>query len=42
MGLATVGPGIQALYKPSVEDEKQCYEFGKQFAVRMKEYDAQF
>jgi flavorubredoxin len=42
MGLATVEPGVQSLYKPSVADEKQCYEFGKQFAVRMKEYDAQF
>jgi anaerobic nitric oxide reductase flavorubredoxin len=42
MGLSTFEPGVQALYKPSVDDEKQCYEFGKQFAVRMKEYDAQF
>jgi anaerobic nitric oxide reductase flavorubredoxin len=42
MGLATVEPGVQSLYKPSAEDEKQCYEFGKLFAARMKEYDAQF
>ena len=42
MGLTTVEPGVQALYKPSAADEKQCYEFGKQFALRMKEYDAQY
>jgi flavorubredoxin len=42
MGLETVEPGIQALYKPSAEDEKKCYEFGKQFAERMKGYNAQF
>jgi len=42
MGLETVEPGVQSLYKPSHEDEKQCYEFGKQFAVKMKEYHARF
>jgi anaerobic nitric oxide reductase flavorubredoxin len=42
MGLTTVEPGVQVLYKPSAADEEQCYEFGKQFAIRMKEYDAQF
>ncbi len=42
MNLEPFGPGVQALYKPSVDDEKQCYEFGKQFAERVKEYNAQF
>jgi flavorubredoxin len=42
MGLTTLEPGVQALYKPSSADEKQCYEFGKQFARKMKEYDAQY
>jgi flavorubredoxin len=42
MNLETFGSGVQALYKPSVDDEKQCYEFGKQFAERVKEYNAQF
>jgi len=42
MGLTTVEPGVQAVYKPSKADEIQCYEFGKQFAVKMNEYDAQF
>ena len=42
MNLETFGSGVQALYKPSVDDEKQCYEFGKQFAERVKEYNTQF
>ncbi len=42
MNLQTVEPGMQVVYKPSAEDEKECYEFGKRFAVRVKEYDTQF
>lgn len=42
MNLETFGTGVQALYKPSADDEKQCYEFGKQFAERVKEYNSQF
>jgi flavorubredoxin len=42
MGLEAVEPGVQSLYKPSPEDEKQCYEFGKQFAIKMKEYHTRF
>jgi flavorubredoxin len=42
IGLETVEPGIQVAYKPSAEDKKQCYEFGKQFVERMKEYHTQF
>jgi anaerobic nitric oxide reductase flavorubredoxin len=42
MNLETFGTGVQALYKPSADDEKQCYEFGKQFAERVKEYNVQF
>ncbi|MEK7238407.1 MAG: FprA family A-type flavoprotein, partial [Nitrospirota bacterium] len=34
MGLDIVGTGIQTLYRPSTEDEKQCYEFGKGFAKK--------
>ncbi|MDP3297413.1 MAG: FprA family A-type flavoprotein [Thermodesulfovibrionia bacterium] len=42
MGLEIVEPGIQTLYRPSTEDEKQCYEFGKGFAKKVKEYHAKF
>ena len=42
MGLEMVEPGIQTLYRPSTEDEKQCYEFGKGFAKKVKEYHAKF
>lgn len=42
MGLEIVETGIQTLYRPSTEDEKQCYEFGKGFAKRVKEYHAKF
>ncbi|HLA50555.1 MAG TPA: flavodoxin domain-containing protein, partial [Thermodesulfovibrionia bacterium] len=42
MGLEIVEPGIQTLYRPSTEDEKQCYEFGKGFAKRVREYHAKF
>ncbi len=42
MGLEIIEPGIQTLYRPSTEDEKQCYEFGKGFAKKVKEYHAKF
>lgn len=42
MGLEVFEPGIQILYKPSPEDEVQCYEFGQAFARRVKEYHKQF
>lgn len=42
MGLQTVEPGIQVNYKPSAEDQKSCYEFGRDFANKMKEYHAKF
>ncbi|MCX5798289.1 MAG: flavodoxin domain-containing protein [Proteobacteria bacterium] len=38
MGLEVVEPGIQVQYKPSVEDEQKCYEFGREFAKKVKEY----
>jgi flavorubredoxin len=38
MGLEIVEPGIQVQYKPSVEDEQKCYEFGREFAKKVKEY----
>ncbi len=42
MGLEIVEPGVQVLYKPSTEDQKRCYEFGKDFANRVKAYHAKF
>ncbi len=42
MGLETVEPGIQILYKPSTEDKKLCYEFGRKFAEKVKEYHKKF
>lgn len=38
MGLETVEPGIQVMYRPSVEDDEKCFAFGKQFAERVLEY----
>ncbi len=42
MGLEIVEQGIQVVYKPSAEDEKNCYEFGREFANRVKEYHKKF
>jgi flavorubredoxin len=42
MGLETVEPGLQILYRPSLEDETKCYDFGREFAKRVKEYHQKF
>jgi flavorubredoxin len=42
MGLETYEPGLQILYKPSLEDETKCYDFGREFAQRVKEYHQKF
>ena len=42
MGLETVEPGMQVVYKPSNEDEGRCYEFGRDFARKVKEYHKKF
>lgn len=42
MGLETVEPGVQFIYRPSAEDEKACYEFGRRFAIKVKEYHKKF
>jgi flavorubredoxin len=42
MGLETFEPGLQILYRPSLEDEGKCYDFGKEFARRVKEYHSGF
>jgi len=42
MGLETFEPGLQILYRPSLEDEGKCYEFGREFAKKVKEYHSKF
>jgi flavorubredoxin len=42
MGLETVEPGMEVVYRPSAEDDVKCYEFGKQFAMRTREYHKKF
>jgi len=40
MGLETVEPGIQVQYRPSIDDDHKCFEFGKQFAGKVAAYHA--
>jgi len=42
MGLEISEPGMQVLYRPSPEDNARCYEFGADFAKKVKEYHARF
>jgi anaerobic nitric oxide reductase flavorubredoxin len=42
MGLEVAEPGIEVLYRPDPDDEKKCFEFGKQFAETTIEYHKQF
>ncbi len=42
MKLETVEPGVQVIYRPSMEDEAECYEFGRKFAARVREYHKNF
>ncbi len=42
MGLEMVEPGIQIIYKPTAEDKMKCYEFGREFARKVKEYHKKF
>jgi len=42
MGLEVVEPGVEVLYRPGVEDDEKCFEFGKQFAEKTIEYHKKF
>jgi flavorubredoxin len=42
MGLELYEPGLQLLYKPSLEDEEACYQYGRDFARRVREYHGRF
>jgi flavorubredoxin len=40
MGLEIFEPGMLLLYRPYPEDETTCYNFGREFAKRLREYHA--
>ncbi len=42
MKLEVVEPGLQVQYRPQVEDMDKAYEFGRQFAARVKQYHKNF
>ncbi len=42
MGLEIFEPGLQINYKPSLEDETKCYDFGREFAKKVREYHQKF
>lgn len=42
MGLEIFDPGVQVLYRPSPEDDVKCYEFGREFARKVREYHEKF
>jgi anaerobic nitric oxide reductase flavorubredoxin len=42
MGLENIEPGVQVQYRPTLDDEQKCYEFGKEFAAKVKEYHKNF
>jgi flavorubredoxin len=42
MKLEFVEPGMQVLSRPSMDDEKECYEFARNFAEKVKEYHEKF
>jgi anaerobic nitric oxide reductase flavorubredoxin len=42
IGLETVEPGMEVLYRPSGADESKCYDYGAAFAKKVKEYHNKF
>lgn len=42
MGLEIYEPGVQIMYRPSLEDENKLYDFGRAFARKVKEYHSKF
>jgi flavorubredoxin len=42
MKLEIFEPGVQVNYKPDSEDVSKCYEFGRDFARKVKEYHKNF
>ncbi len=42
IGLETYEPGLEVLYRPSVDDTSRCYDYGVAFAKKVKEYHKNF
>lgn len=42
MGLEIFEPGLQIQYRPSAEDKQRCYNFGREFAKKVKDYHEKF
>jgi anaerobic nitric oxide reductase flavorubredoxin len=42
MGLVVSEPGCQVLYRPSEEDDTALYEYGREFAKKVREYHKKF
>jgi len=42
MKLDVVEPGVTINYRPDANDEERCYNFGREFAEKVKEYHKQF
>jgi len=42
MKLESFGQGVEVKYRPSEEDKEKCYEFGREFAKAVREYDKKF
>jgi flavorubredoxin len=42
MKLEIFEPGIQTQYRPTTDEMRKCYEFGREFAKKVKEYHQQF
>jgi anaerobic nitric oxide reductase flavorubredoxin len=42
MKLEVYEPGVEVLYRPSPADAEKCYEFGREFARKVKEYHGKF
>jgi flavorubredoxin len=42
MKLEVFEPGVQVVYRPSIDDENKCYEFAREFAKKVKEYHSSF
>ncbi len=42
MGLEVVEPGVECIHRPDTDDAEKCYQYGLEFAKRVKEYDKKF
>jgi flavorubredoxin len=42
MKLETVGGGVGVKYRPSPEEMQQCYEFGREFARRVRDFHKKY